>query len=206
MGKWKWCAGVLLMCSAAFAQSLPSLPGNSLNAQSLPWLDKPLTDWNARTQAIPLPPPNDDKSESIWQFCDRDQRRASTPEDLEVQEKHWHLFGEVHLYGKLSVVSAMSDADGMCRPLGYQFFVFEGKRFVGTISPVPMDSRSDGALDRVILTGENTLVAQFRRYTPDDPLCCPSATSTVQYEVVGDESHAHLVAKAVSTTSNVQGK
>lgn len=206
MRKWKWGAGMLLVCSVAFAQSQPSLPGNAPNTQPLPWLDRPMTDWNAKVHAIPMPPPNDDKSESIWQFCSREERRPASPEDMEVQEKRWHLFGEVHVYGKLSIVSAMSNADGMCRPLGYQFFVFAGKRFVGTISPVPMDSRSDGALGRVILTGENTLVAEFLRYTPDDPLCCPSATSTVSYALVGDEEHLHLVAKDVSTASNAQAK
>ena len=40
----------------------------------------------------------------------------------------------------------MSNADGMCRPLGYQFFLFVGDDFAGTLSPAPMDSRTDGGL------------------------------------------------------------
>jgi hypothetical protein len=39
--------------------------------------------------------------------------------------------------------------DGMCRPRQYQDFVFVGSVFAGTLSPQPMDSRTDGALGRV---------------------------------------------------------
>jgi hypothetical protein len=211
-------AVVLMAVAMAAAQTQPaapvsapvsmpvSMPGQSASQS---WLDGPLRDWNAQTDAVPLPPNSatiNARDESIWQFCGQQVRHSGSPEDEEVLEKGWHLYGEVHVYGKLSVISAMSNADGMCRPLGYQFFLFYGKHFVGTIAPEPMDSRSDGAVDRVILTSEKALIAEFRRYTPDDPLCCPSATSTVSYELAGEGEHLHLVAKDVTTTSIQQGK
>ena len=71
----------------------------------------------------------------------------------------------------------------MCRPLGYQVFVFVGEAFAGTLSPVPMDSRTDGAEVDVWLDAADYVRARFDRYTPADPLCCPSRTSVVAYEV-----------------------
>jgi hypothetical protein len=65
----------------------------------------------------------------------------------------------------------------MCRPLGYQGFVFADGRFVGTLAPSPMSARTDGAMVDANLTGPNQLNATFVRYDPSDPLCCPSHPS-----------------------------
>ena len=81
------------------------------------------------------------------------------------------------------MVLGRSGVDGMCRPLGFQGFVFSGGRFAGTLAPRPMDSRSDGAAQAPELWSAGTLSVTFSRYTGRDPLCCPSRVSTVQYRI-----------------------
>jgi hypothetical protein len=66
----------------------------------------------------------------------------------------------------------------MCRPAGFQSFVFVDGTFAGTISPTPMNSRTDGA-GNVLSFGRETLVAFYVRYRPTDPLCCPSLPSSI---------------------------
>jgi hypothetical protein len=87
----------------------------------------------------------------------------------------------------------MAAADGMCRPMSYQAFVFSNGSFVGTLSPVPMDSRTDGALSTFRLLDASRVQAEFARYTESDPLCCPSRISTVDYSVKGGELKAERV-------------
>ena len=95
----------------------------------------------------------------------------------------WTLFGPAQLFAATTVVMAKANVDGMCRPLRYQAFVFVDGRFAGTLSPVPMDSRTDGALSIVRLFRANEMVAEFTRYAATDALCCPSRTSTVIYRI-----------------------
>jgi hypothetical protein len=71
----------------------------------------------------------------------------------------------------------------MCRPWDYQAFVFDKGAFAGTLSPVLMDSRTDGALSDVRLLSPTSIEATFLRYVDADPLCCPSRVSTVRYRV-----------------------
>jgi hypothetical protein len=71
----------------------------------------------------------------------------------------------------------------MCRPYGYQFFVFADGIFAGTLSPVVMDSRTDGAASAVRLESPDRITADFLRYTATDPLCCASRISTAAYRV-----------------------
>ena len=61
----------------------------------------------------------------------------------------------------------------MCRPLGYNGFVFVDGAFAGTISPEPMDPRTTGAGS---ITGlqNGRINARYVRYAATDPLCCPS--------------------------------
>jgi hypothetical protein len=109
--------------------------------------------------------------------------------------------GEPQSRGTMAVVTAATSADEMCRPLGVQGFVFVGGRFAGTLSPHPMNSRTDGVLGRVQLFG-STLRADFRRYASSDPICCPSRTSTVSYRVENSPRGLLLVPEAVGTVRN----
>ena len=80
-------------------------------------------------------------------------------------------------------MSGLSSYDGMCRPLGFQAFVFVDGKLAGTLSPTPMNSRDDGALSRTSFFGPESLTAAYVRYTDQDPLCCPSALSTATYKI-----------------------
>ena len=83
-------------------------------------------------------------------------------------------------------MAGAADYDGMCRPRQYQYFVFARGMFAGTLSPHPMDSRTDGALVRVTIENDRQLQAEFVRYLAADPLCCPSGRTTVVFGIEGD--------------------
>jgi hypothetical protein len=91
-------------------------------------------------------------------------------------------FGKPLAQGDVEIVGGMTGADGMCRPSGYNVFVFVGGRYAGTLSPAPMTSRLDGASGDVRLALPQVVV-EFARYTEKDPLCCPSSRSTVSFRI-----------------------
>jgi hypothetical protein len=144
------------------------------------WLEqeKP-QNWNEAEATIPQAPRND--SYDNIESCRQQARNPSTPEDEALVKAGWILFGPIQVYGETSVRSAMSNADGMCRPMGYQEFIFVDGKFAGTLSPIPMYSRTDGSAVRTYLPQENRLTTVFNRYNQDDALCCPSRTSNVSY-------------------------
>jgi hypothetical protein len=147
------------------------------------WLDTPLQDWNRPGSAVPAAPPPVGDGPDVPR-CARLVRVPQSPADQAVRAAGWFLFGEPDqpLPG-MTIVKADSAVDGMCRPWGYQFFVFVDGTFAGTLSPVPMNARTDGSLVRVEAAGNDQLTAHYSRYAPADPLCCPSRTSTVTYRV-----------------------
>lgn len=104
------------------------------------------------------------------------------PEDYLLADRGWTVFGSYVGGWGIVVVKGLSGYDGMCRPLGFNEFVFVNGVFAGTISPMPMDSRTDGVGD-VIALNQDHLITQFQRYKPTDPLCCPSAQTSVTYTV-----------------------
>jgi len=111
----------------------------------------------------------------------------------------WTLYGPQQKFGETTVISGQASADGMCRPLGYNYFVFYKGQFAGTISPVSMDSRTDGAATSVYLPQERSLTAEFARYANTDALCCPSRTSFVDYRIETTANGALLIPKSVNT-------
>jgi LppP/LprE lipoprotein len=146
------------------------------------WLDQIVANWNRPDASVPPAPVVEGAAQNLTR-C-REARRPSTlAADRAVRAAGWTLFGPAQLFSATTVVMAMADVDGMCRPLRYQAFVFVNGRFAGTLSPVPMDSRTDGALSIVRLFHANEMVGEFTRYTATDPLCCPSRTSTVIYRI-----------------------
>jgi len=86
----------------------------------------------------------------------------------------------------------------MCRPLGFNEFVFVDGNFAGTISPDLMDSRADGVGDVRAFAVKDSIAAEFQRYAPTDPLCCPSSTQTVFYGVTRSPAGPVLVAQSVN--------
>jgi hypothetical protein len=95
----------------------------------------------------------------------------------------WTLFGDYRAGWGIVSVNGLSGYDGMCRPTGFNEFVFVDGAFAGTISPVQMDSRSDGVASGSFIIGSESLTATFQRYRPTDSLCCPSGSKTVFYRI-----------------------
>ncbi len=146
------------------------------------WLDKPFTNWNASATRIPrAPKPRSDSM--LRSRCRGQERPATTAGDRQVRKMGWELYGPLLVFGKTSVIRALSDVDGMCRPMSFQLFVFVGDKFAGTLAPSPMDSRSDGSASEIRLLSGSRIEVEFSRYTPADPLCCPSKKQSVDFTV-----------------------
>jgi LppP/LprE lipoprotein len=204
MSVWRAGGKTLLSARAALAILVTALGSALLGGENpLPgaWLDaQTRPNWNALGSAVPKaaaveggPLADGPCAEQILPPTGR--------EDRTVADAGWSVVSEPQTRGDLVVVTAATSADGMCRPLGLQGFVFVEGKFAGTLSPHPMDSRTDGILGRVQLF-ESTLRADFRRYAATDPLCCPSRTSTVAYKLENGPAGALLVPGGVETVRN----
>ena len=150
------------------------------------WLDaKALANWNIAGAPLPSGAAAKDPDLAPGGRCAAETRAAWAPEDRRLVRKGWKLIGPYQRYGRTAVLLATSSTDGMCRPNGYQGFVFVNGAFAGTLAPRLMDSRTDGALGGagVELDSENRLSATFLRYADSDPLCCPQASTSVSYTV-----------------------
>jgi hypothetical protein len=172
-----------------------SFSGNGATAAS--WLDSPKpVQWNQPRAAIPAAPR---VAGNVDPRCKANTRPAQLDEDRLVQDRGWDLVGAFQGGWQVVVVSGTAGYDGMCRPLQYQAFVFVRGVFAGTLSPQLMDSRTDGALVRVALQATTQLTAEYNRYTPGDPLCCPSRKTTVVFAVAGEPA----VVQPVSASSSM---
>jgi hypothetical protein len=160
------------------------------------WLDQPLVSWNEPGMAIPAAPPPSPFTDSR---CERQHRPAETAEDEAVAAAGWTLFGAYQSGWGLRLIYGLAGHDGMCRPLEYQEFVFVNGVFAGTISPSPMNARTDGAENRTFISDGESLLAQFVRYRDSDPLCCPWGTSSVQYRINLDAAAPVLLPSSVYT-------
>lgn len=174
-----------LILSICFCLTLPSFQVSAQSKDS--WLDRPLTSWNRVDGSFPkLPRPTTDNS-AIDKRCLLQVRPPTSPAEQALVRQGWKLYGSVQSYGLTQVVTATSSFDGMCRPIQYHAFVYWEGRYAGTLSPVPMDSRTDGALSDIRLTSTTSLSAEFNRYRQSDPLCCPSGISTVLFDLKPDD-------------------
>ncbi len=163
------------------------------------WLDRPLINWNRPSADFPrLPAPAD--ATNLDQCREAIRQPISQAEEA-LLRRGWKLFGPVQNLGMTQLITATSGFDGMCRPLGYQVFVYVEGRYAGTLSPVLMNSRTDGALLKTQLLSPTEIRADFARYSESDPLCCPSRTSFVSYRIRPDEV-SDLVATQVLTRDN----
>jgi heat shock protein HslJ len=146
------------------------------------WLDRAPANWNRRMSLLPSPVTSLLNSRTKTR-CDESIRQPESPAERALVRAGWMLYGAVQSFGLTKVVSAMSGFDGMCRPLGYQAFVYWEGRYAGTLSPAAMNSRTDGALINIRLVSQTRIIVEFVRYKNSDPLCCPSRISHVTYEV-----------------------
>ncbi|CAN5521417.1 hypothetical protein BH20ACI3_BH20ACI3_09530 [soil metagenome] len=148
------------------------------------WLDdKPLPSWSERSRAIL-------QTKKIAQpeltRCRNIIRPATLPVDRLLTKYNWTLVGDAQVFGKSTAVTVAQGFDGMCRLRGFQTFVFVGNLVEGTLSPGPMDSRTDGSLTNVKLLSETSLVADYIRYKGTDALCCPSKIDRVTFKIERD--------------------
>jgi hypothetical protein len=151
------------------------------------WLDaKPVANWNKPGMAIPRGP----KSGYAEEIADCEKRGAEerpkptvTAETRQVTAAGWLGAVVEKTIGDTVIVSARNGVDGMCRPMDYQYFVFVGGKFAGTLSPRPMHSRIDGSGWLEEKPQAKRFTVDFARYRKDDALCCPARTSTVTYEL-----------------------
>ena len=162
------------------------------------WIDTMPGAWNTPGAAIPRAPAGDVEQLSR---CAEQVRPASTAADRALEAAGWKLYGPVLSHGTTSIVRAMSNADGMCRPLGYQFFLFVGDDFAGTLAPQPMDSRTDGALSDLTWLDAKSATATFSRYAEADPLCCPSRQSVIVYALEQGDGRPVLTALSAQTNA-----
>ncbi|MDQ3636175.1 MAG: META domain-containing protein [Acidobacteriota bacterium] len=159
-------------------------------AQSV-WLGmNPLPSWNERSRAILQ---TKKISSDELKRCAVVVRKPSLLQDFLLTKMGWTLVNAAQIYGDTTVVSTAEAFDGMCRPLKFQTYVFVGKLLAGTLSPAQMDSRTDGALVNVQLTGEKNLTAEYVRYREADALCCPYKTEMVTFQIKPDGKNSLLV-------------
>jgi len=164
------------------------------------WLDAETPNWNEPEMEVPAAPTSED---SNLMNCRGARRGPTLPEDRLLTGAGWALFGPAQVYGKTVAITAASDADGMCRPLAFQAFIFHDGEFVGMLSPAVMNSRTDGAISRMDLFRDNQISATFHRYTPDDALCCPSGLSQVFYAIDVDADDPVLLPTLPAETRSI---
>jgi putative salt-induced outer membrane protein YdiY len=190
IGRW-WNRGVVAMSGLLIGSSSAAFAAGA-------WIDALPGAWNTPGAAVPAAPAGD--AEQLTR-CAEQIRPASTAADRALEAAGWKLFGPVLSHGTTSIVRATSNADGMCRPLGYQFFLFVGDAFAGTLAPAPMDSRTDGALSDLFDLEPTSAIASFSRYAEADALCCPSRESVVTYAVEQRDGRPVLTALSARTVT-----
>jgi hypothetical protein len=154
--------------------------------------------WNVQGAAVPKPPVIDGVPLDTGR-CAGQARPPETPGDRALTTAGWVLVGPLQLFGEVSVATAASAADGMCRPLGMQAFVFVRGRFAGTLSPHAMDSRTDGVVTDIRLLSRDRLLVTYARYASEDALCCPSRTSTATFGITRSPGGSVLAVESVQT-------
>ena len=147
------------------------------------WLDEdPPVQWNRPGQSLPSIEALDGEV-FPGRWCSEQARPPETVEDRAVADAGWFLMGGAASGWGIRVVGGNGAYDGMCRPVGYQYFVFVDGLFAGTLSPEIMNSRFDGAGGRPSVDAADRLGAEFTRYAPGDALCCPSGRSVAFFRI-----------------------
>jgi hypothetical protein len=185
---------MVMVVSALFLATV-LLPG--LAGAAGAWLDGPGANWNQPGMPIPQAPPRNSASQPQ---CFNAALKPDSPTRQALVDAGWSIFNATGATGApFEILSAQANADGMCRPTDYQAFVFMSGVFAGTLSPELMNSRTDGALTQIFVPSSDTIQGAYIRYTPQDPVCCPSAQSITTFKVDQSGASPVVVLQNVST-------
>jgi LppP/LprE lipoprotein len=175
-------AALLMLATAVLAAGSLARAGAP---EGTGWLDRPLTNWNRPGSALPQAPRGSSAGE-LLKRCPPIGPQPSSAAARQLSAAGWLPFLPLDreiVQGDIEILGGMSNADGMCRPLGYQLFVFAGGTFAGTLSPQLMDSRTDQSSGPLRILEEGVIQADFSRFTSSDALCCPSGHLFVRYRI-----------------------
>ncbi len=197
---------LVLASIAALAAAAPATAETSTGR----WLDaNPIANWNKPGMAIPRGPKA--MNPEMFRQCEKQgademKKAPPTPETRRVTAAGWRVAKVDKQAGDTVVVFAFNGLDGMCRPLAYQYFVFMGGHFAGTLAPRAMNAREDGSgyFEQNQKIDARRFTAEFSRYRESDPLCCPSRTSTVTFEIREAPGASALVVPASVSTKRTQ--
>ena len=156
-----------------------------MGAGAAGWLDVPLTNWNDAAK-IPVAAVTD--TETVAQVARRCglPLLRETPAERILADTGWLAYLHVDrqiVQRDVEILAGMTAADAMCRPVNFNVFVFVGGVFAGTLSPVHMTSRTDGAIGAVRLSIDDAISAEFARFQDTDALCCPSSRVSIRYRI-----------------------
>ena len=174
------------------AIALALLFGTTLLAQTpaapTTWLDTPLANWNKPGAPIPAAKPAEDESiAALSTRCGYLPLLQTTAGERALVDAGWvpfRVFDKQIVDRDVEIIGGLAGADGMCRPMSFNVFVFVNGRLAGTLSPQMMESRTDGSIGGAIrLAADDTIQAGFARYLDKDALCCPSSHVTVRYGI-----------------------
>lgn len=189
-----WLSMAALFLSLDFAASARQPSAGS-------WLDRPLTSWNKPGAKLPSPPAAEEDKAAVINRCGL-KRPATTAQEKALDAAGWIAFWNFDqqlVRDGVEIVGGMSGADGMCRPVAYNLFVFVDGGYAGTLSPELMVSRTDGSSGAVRMPLPQ-LTAEFSRFAPADPLCCPSSRVTVRYRIDRSAAGSVVIPVDVRTT------
>jgi hypothetical protein len=177
-----------MACRSALALTVGTLlltvPQAAAQNSPTSWLDRALASWNTAGDPVPIAPAADEAKQSVVTRCQLTPPRSTSAEravDAAGWIPFWN-FDQQLVREDVEIVGGMRGADGMCRPVLYNLFVFVGGRFAGVLSPTSMASRLDSS-SGVVRLPLPIITAEFARYTATDALCCPSLRVTVRYRI-----------------------
>jgi hypothetical protein len=175
----------------------------SLRAQDSSWLDRPLASWNAPGRGFPRAKPERESIGEVAARCKLPVLKGTAGERA-LAEAGWlafHLNDRQIVDRDVEIVGGLAAADGMCRPMHFNVFVFVNGRLAGTLSPAEMTSRGDSSISGAVrLAADDTIAAQFARFAAHDALCCPSTRLTVRYRIDRTAAPPVVVPVAVQMT------
>jgi hypothetical protein len=145
-----------------------------------------MSPWHTPGTVLLSPAAGSESRDSLLRRCGTQGAKVSAAAAAALGKAAWvpflHLDRQI-IRDDVEVVGGMSAASPGCEATTFNLFVFAGGVFAGTLSPVPMTAARDGVVGAVRMAATDTLTAEFARYAPADPECCPSSRVRVSYRI-----------------------